>query len=134
MIDPRCKFWCPPHQCQMNHSAIAKIAKYVHTIIGNETDLLAAVSFARGRAIDHYCPTAAPSRLPKASTDARPPSRLPMWRRFQVSLGPVAVAIDASQPDFMSYTSGVYDNAACMSDKADLDHAVLAVGWGVRAV
>ena len=43
------------------------------------------------------------------------------------------MAIDASQPDFMAYTGGVYSNAACASDKADLDHAVLAVGWGVDA-
>jgi len=92
MIDPRCKFWCPPHKCQANHTAAAKISSYTHTKIGNETDLLLALSH-----------------------------------------GPVAVAIDASQPDFMSYQRGVYSNAACMSDKADLDHAVLAVGWGVAA-
>ena len=92
MIDPRCKFWCPPHVCQTNHTAVAKISKFVHTSIGNETDLLLAVS-----------------------------------------RGPVAVAMDASQSNFMAYTGGVYSNAACQSDKADLDHAVLAVGWGVDA-
>jgi len=44
MIDPRCKFWCPPHKCQANHTAVAKIKGYKHTIIGNETDLLLAIS------------------------------------------------------------------------------------------
>lgn len=42
--------------------------------------------------------------------------------------GPVAVAIDASQPSFMSYSSGVYRDDKCSPMK--LDHAVLLVGYG----
>ena len=44
MIDPRCKFWCPPHQCQTNHSSVANVTKYTHTLVGNETDLMYAVA------------------------------------------------------------------------------------------
>jgi len=46
------------------------------------------------------------------------------------TLGPVAVAIDASHPSFRFYTSGVYYEAQCQSSIDDLDHEVLAVGYG----
>lgn len=47
-----------------------------------------------------------------------------------VALGPVAVAIDASHPEFRYYTSGVYYQADCGNTLDDLDHEVLAVGYG----
>jgi len=46
--------------------------------------------------------------------------------------GPHYVAIDASHDDFSFYASGVYNNPACKSDNDDLDHAVLAVGYGTE--
>jgi len=47
-------------------------------------------------------------------------------------VGPVAVAIDASQPTFRFYASGVYDEPNCKNDVSDLDHSVLAVGYGTE--
>jgi len=44
------------------------------------------------------------------------------------TIGPVAVAIDASQDDFMYYHQGLYDNSECSS--TTLDHGVLVVGYG----
>jgi len=44
--------------------------------------------------------------------------------------GPVAVAIDASHPPFRYYLSGVYYQPDCKNDIDDLDHEVLAVGYG----
>ncbi|KAM8840603.1 digestive cysteine proteinase 2 [Spinachia spinachia] len=44
--------------------------------------------------------------------------------------GPVAVSIDASHRSFVFYSHGVYYEPACGNTTADLDHAVLAVGYG----
>lgn len=44
--------------------------------------------------------------------------------------GPVSVAIDASHKTFSFYSNGVYYDEACGNREEDLDHAVLAVGFG----
>ncbi|XP_072045821.1 LOW QUALITY PROTEIN: cathepsin L-like peptidase [Amphiura filiformis] len=46
------------------------------------------------------------------------------------TLGPVAVGIDASRPTFSFYSHGVYYDKNCGNTTDDLDHAVLAVGYG----
>lgn len=48
-----------------------------------------------------------------------------------VSLGPVSIGIDASRSSFQFYKSGVYYDSSCSSYQ--LDHGVLAVGWGTDA-
>lgn len=47
-----------------------------------------------------------------------------------VTKGPVAVGIDASHLSFVFYANGVYYEPKCGNTVDDLDHAVLAVGYG----
>jgi len=52
-------------------------------------------------------------------------------KKAVATYGPVAVAIDATQQDFMNYRSGVYYSTAC--SPTNLDHAVLVVGYDTDA-
>ncbi|XP_048414110.1 digestive cysteine proteinase 2-like isoform X2 [Stegostoma tigrinum] len=47
--------------------------------------------------------------------------------------GPVAVGMDASHKSFRFYSHGVYYEPNCRNSRMDLDHAVLAVGYGTLA-
>jgi C1A family cysteine protease len=56
-----------------------------------------------------------------------PKSNVAQFKAF-LAKGPVAVAIEADQSVFHQYTSGIITGTSCGTQ---LDHGVLAVGWGV---
>lgn len=45
--------------------------------------------------------------------------------------GPISVSIDAAHKSFSFYSHGVYYDSECKNGPDDLDHSVLAVGYGV---
>lgn len=46
------------------------------------------------------------------------------------TIGPVSIAIDATQEKFMLYREGVFVDNTCSNGQDDLDHGVLTVGYG----
>jgi cathepsin L len=44
------------------------------------------------------------------------------------TIGPISVAVDASQSSFQFYASGVYDEPQCSS--TNIDHSFVLVGYG----
>jgi len=46
--------------------------------------------------------------------------------------GPVSVAVDATEDKFMFYKDGVFVDKGCGNKMNDLDHGVLAVGYGTE--
>ncbi|XP_015917119.2 cathepsin L-like peptidase [Parasteatoda tepidariorum] len=51
-------------------------------------------------------------------------------KKAVATVGPISVAIDASNLSFMNYKSGIYYEPACNSDY--VNHAVLAIGYGTE--
>ena len=60
-------------------------------------------------------------RIPKGNSD--------LLINAVLTQGPISVVIDASDPNFMMYKSGIYQMGNC--DPDSLDHAVAVVGFGV---
>ena len=47
------------------------------------------------------------------------------------SVGPIAAAMDASHDSFQFYSEGIYNPRKCGTRDSQLDHGVLAIGYGV---
>uniref|UniRef100_A0A3P8VNZ3 Cathepsin K n=1 Tax=Cynoglossus semilaevis TaxID=244447 RepID=A0A3P8VNZ3_CYNSE len=72
----------------------------------------------------------------RRSTQCKGYKEIPMGDEHALAValfkvGPVSVGIDASQSSFQFYQRGVYYDRNCNKD--DINHAVLAVGYGVNS-
>ncbi|XP_015112231.1 digestive cysteine proteinase 1 [Diachasma alloeum] len=59
-----------------------------------------------------------------------PPGSVDALKIAIVKHGPVSVSIDAAHKTFSFYSNGVFYEPACQNGEENLDHAVLAVGYG----
>jgi C1A family cysteine protease len=50
-----------------------------------------------------------------------------------VSYGPIFVGVDASSQNFQFYSSGILSTNECSNQLEDIDHAIVAVGYGYNA-
>ena len=55
---------------------------------------------------------------------------VPDMKQAVGTIGPVSAAMDASHDSFQFYHEGVYDPKKCGSKDSQLDHGVLAIGYG----
>ena len=53
-------------------------------------------------------------------------------RQMSANVGPIQVSIDAGQPSFQFYSSGIYYEDNCANTPQKLDHSVLLVGYGAE--
>lgn len=49
------------------------------------------------------------------------------------TVGPISIAIDATQEKFMLYKEGIFVDDTCNNSTDDLDHGVLVVGYGTNS-
>lgn len=49
------------------------------------------------------------------------------------TVGPVTVAIDASQRGFQFYKDGIYLDSNCKNKQEEMNHGVLVIGFGTEA-
>lgn len=63
----------------------------------------------------------------KVTSYARVPKKSPEQLKAAIAKGPVAVGVDSSSALFEGYSRGIINTSRCGTD---IDHAVLAVGYG----
>jgi cathepsin L len=74
------------------------------------------------------CPTGPGLGLCITGKNCTTPGNEAVLQAAVASLGPLSIAVDASQTSFQLYKSGVYTDKACSS--TNVDHGLLLVGYG----
>eukprot|EP01026_Neomeris_dumetosa_P068096 TRINITY_DN6659_c0_g1_i8.p1 TRINITY_DN6659_c0_g1~~TRINITY_DN6659_c0_g1_i8.p1 ORF type:complete len:551 (-),score=67.16 TRINITY_DN6659_c0_g1_i8:216-1868(-) len=104
----------------------ARAIEYVVSIGG-----IASTTDYQYRGIDEFCKQNQVPFSAKISGYSLIPSRnITMLKQAIKKFGPVSVCIDASPLTFRFHDKGIYRNPQCGWVQEDLDHCVLAIGWG----
>nr|AAT07056.1 cathepsin L-like cysteine proteinase [Brugia malayi] len=61
-----------------------------------------------------------------------PPNKEEILKRVLALYGPISVSLYSSSPSFVAYRSGIYNDPKCPTDAKKVNHAVVAVGYGVE--
>jgi C1A family cysteine protease len=81
-------------------------------------------------AMDGTCMSPLPASVATISSYQDVPKNNDNALQAAVAIGPVSVAIEADMPAFQFYSSGVLSDPSCGTN---LDHGVLAVGYGTQS-
>jgi cathepsin L len=101
---------------------------YIHTNNGVDTEASYPYTAKNGKC--HYS-AANIGATDTGFVDVKPGSESDLENAI-ATVGPISVAIDASKSSFQFYKKGVYYEQRCKSAQEDLDHGVLAVGYGAE--
>ncbi|XP_067948053.1 digestive cysteine proteinase 2-like [Watersipora subatra] len=101
-------------------------------IMNNKGGLATEDDYGSYKAVDFMCNSRNVSGTVQISSYTNITSGDQIGLQFALfNHGPISVAIDASHLSLSFYANGVYYEEKCRNDEDGLDHAVLAVGYGV---
>lgn len=82
---------------------------------------------------DNYCTENGTAKAAKFRGYARvPPYDEAALMEAVYSRGPLSISMDASQDSFTFYSSGIYQEDACLYKAKDLDHSMVLLGYGTE--
>jgi cathepsin L len=118
-----------PDHCGGTGNCEGSTAELGFDYIAKSTGMVEEYMYGYGAYYGNVTDCQVPSGPPKGTIGGyvtNPMNQLEPFMNSLVNEGPVAISVDASS--WHAYASGVYDG--CNQEQPDIDHAVVAVGYG----